>query len=67
MNATLLLWGVLFSSIGMGYFVYSKKQERRVALFCGIGLMIIPYFIGSVYVLVGLCLALLALPYFFRV
>jgi hypothetical protein len=29
--------------------------------------MIIPYFIGSVYVLVALCLALLALPYFFRV
>jgi hypothetical protein len=51
----------------MGYFVYGKKQERRVALFCGIGLMIIPYFIGSVYVLVALCLALLALPYFFRV
>jgi hypothetical protein len=67
MNTSLLLWGVLFSSVGMGYFVYGKKQQRRVALFCGIGLMVIPYFIGSVFVLVALCLALLALPYFYRV
>ena len=67
MNTSLLLWGVLFSSVGMGYFVYGKKQQRRVALFCGIGLMIIPYFIGSVSVLVALCLVLLALPYFYRV
>jgi cytochrome c biogenesis factor len=67
MNASLLLWGVLFSSVGMVYFVYGKKQDKRVALYCGVALMIIPYFIGSVYVLVGLCLALLALPYFFRV
>ena len=62
MNATLLLWGVLFSSIGLGYFVYGKKQQRRVVMYCGIGLMIVPYFIGSVYMLVALCLALLALP-----
>jgi hypothetical protein len=67
MNTSLLLWGVLFSSVGMGYFDYGKKQQRRVALFCGIGLMIIPYFIGSVAVLVALCLVLLALPYFYRV
>jgi hypothetical protein len=67
MSASLLLWGVLFSSVGMGYFVYGKKQDRRVALYCGVALMIIPYFIGSVVVLVGLCLVLLALPYFFIV
>jgi len=67
MNTSLLLWGVLFSSVGMGYFVYGKKQDRRVAMYCGVALMIIPYFIGSVYVLVALCLVLLALPYFFRV
>ncbi len=66
MNASLLLWGVLFSSVGLGYFTYGKKQQRRVALVCGLGLMIVPYVIASVSVLIGLCLALMALPYFYR-
>ncbi len=42
MSASLLLWGVLFSSIGLGYFIYGKKQNATVPLVCGIALMIIP-------------------------
>lgn len=66
MSASLLLWGVLFSSIGMGYFIYGKKQNATVPLVCGIALMIIPYFITSVMVMVLLCAALIAVPYFIR-
>jgi len=66
MSASLLLWGVLFSSVGVGYFIYGKKQDRRVPMFCGIGLMVFPYFIANVYLLVVFCGALLALPYFLR-
>ncbi len=66
MSASLLLWGVLFSSIGMGYFIYGKKQNATVPLVCGIALMIIPYFISSVMVMVLLCAALVAVPYFIR-
>ncbi len=66
MSASLLLWGVLFSSIGMGYFIYGKKQNATVPLVCGIALMIIPYFISSVMVMVLLCAALIAVPYFIR-
>ncbi len=66
MSASLLLWGVLFSSIGLGYFIYGKKQNATVPLVCGIALMIIPYFITSVMVMVLLCAALIAVPYFIR-
>ena len=66
MSASLLLWGLLFSSIGMGYFIYGKKQNATVPLVCGIALMIIPYFISSVMVMVLLCAALVAVPYFIR-
>jgi hypothetical protein len=65
-NTSLLLWGVLFSSIGMGYFIYGKKQNATVPLVCGIALMVIPYFIPSVMVLLLLCTVLVAVPYFIR-
>jgi hypothetical protein len=28
-NSAPLLWGILFGSIGMGYFIYGKKQGRE--------------------------------------
>lgn len=36
MNTTQLLLGVLFSSIGLGYFIYGKKQKVIVPLVCGL-------------------------------
>jgi len=61
-----LLWGLLFGSIGLGYFIYGKKQNHTVALLSGIGLMVFPYFIDNAWVLVAVGLVLMAVPYFFR-
>ncbi|HCM32392.1 MAG TPA: amino acid transport protein, partial [Acinetobacter radioresistens] len=36
MTATQLLLGVLFSSIGLGYFLYGRKQSMTVPLVCGL-------------------------------
>jgi hypothetical protein len=66
MDTTLLLWGVLFSSIGLGYFLYGKKQNAIVPLLTGIALFIFPYVISDVYVLVLTGTALTAVPYFIR-
>lgn len=66
MNGSLLLWGLLFSSIGMGFFMYGRKQKRSVPLVCGIVLMIYPYFVPSTIWLVVIGVALCALPYFIR-
>lgn len=67
MNASLLLWSLLFSSIGLGYFVYGKKQKAVVPLLSGLGLMIYPYFVSSTILLVAIGAAIIALPYFVRI
>jgi hypothetical protein len=61
-----LLWGVVFGSIGLAYFVYGKKQQRFVPLLCGIALMVYPYFISNTVLLVAVGLIISAVPYFFR-
>lgn len=66
MDTATLLWGLLFSSIGLGFFLYGKKQRAIVPLVCGLGLMIFPYFASSNLVLVGVGGVLVALPYFLR-
>jgi len=35
LNEAWLLWGLLFGSFGLGYFVYGKKQKAVVPLVCG--------------------------------
>jgi hypothetical protein len=66
MNASILLWGLLFSSIGLGFFLYGKKQRAVVPLVCGVALMIYPYFIPHVGALIGIGIGLAAIPYFLR-
>ena len=66
MDSSTLLWGLLYGSIGMGYFVYGKRQQRVVALLSGIGLIIFPYFVSNIWLSIAIGVALMALPYFFR-
>jgi hypothetical protein len=61
-----LLWGVLFSSVGFGFFLYGKKQTMAVPLVCGLALMVYPYFMPNAVVLVMIGLVLVTIPYFFR-
>ncbi len=65
-SEAVLFWGVLFGSVGLGYFVYGKKQRRFAPLLCGIGLMAFPYFISNTVLLVVVGLALSVVPYFVR-
>lgn len=65
-STAVLMWGMLFGAIGFGFFLYGKKQRAVVPLITGIVLCVFPYFIESVYVLVGVGLLLVAIPYFVR-
>jgi hypothetical protein len=67
MSSSTLLWGLVFSSIGFGFFLYGRKQRAVVPLLCGIALMVYPYFIPNVIALVAIGIGLMAIPYFFRV
>jgi hypothetical protein len=66
MSGATLLWGVLFSSIGVGFFIYGKRQSALVPLLCGIALAVYPYFVPNVVALIAIGIALCAIPYFFR-
>lgn len=66
MDTSLLLWGVLFSSIGIGYFIYGRKQANKIALYSGLGLMIYPYFVSSVTTMILMGVGLILLPRFLK-
>ncbi|MBI1337978.1 MAG: hypothetical protein GC164_13605 [Phycisphaera sp.] len=66
MDMSLLLWGLVFGSVGMGLFMYGKKQGAPAPLVCGLALMAIPYFITNTILLVATGGALVAVPYFLR-
>ena len=66
-STSLLIWGMLFGAIGLGYFTYGKKQKAVVPLFVGMALFIFPYFISNIYVFVTAGIVLVVLPYFVRI
>ncbi|KAB2661779.1 MAG: hypothetical protein DVB31_11985 [Verrucomicrobia bacterium] len=66
MNTASLLWSLLFGSIGMGFFIYGKKQGALVPLLCGLALMVFPYFVSDTILLVAIGGVLVALPFFLR-
>ena len=63
-DTSTLLWGLLFGSIGAGYFIYGKKQKKTIVLIAGIGLCATPYLITNLWLMIILNMALMALPYF---
>ena len=66
MNSTQLFLSVIFSSIGLGYFLYGKKQKMTVPFVAGLVLMVFPYFIESNVLLSSIGILLSVIPYCLR-
>jgi hypothetical protein len=66
-TATSLFLGVLFGSIGFGFFIYGRKQRKVVPLLCGIVLIFVPYFVPNTLLLFFVGAVLVAIPYFIRI
>jgi hypothetical protein len=62
MDTALLLWSIVFSSIGVGYFMYGKKRANLIIRYTGVALILFPYFIDTSLLLVLLGLILMILP-----
>jgi predicted membrane protein len=62
-----IMWGILFGAIGLGFFIYGKRQRAIVPFVVGVTLFIFPYFISNVYLLVIVGVVLVAIPYFIRI
>lgn len=66
MTATSLFMGMIFGSIGVGYLVYGKKQQKGTALGVGLALCVLPYFVPNVLLLLILGALLMAIPWYVR-
>jgi predicted cobalt transporter CbtA len=62
LSAGSLFASVLVSAIGIGLFIYGKKQIRPPQLLVGIALMVFPYFVGDPAWMLGTCRAWLSFP-----
>ncbi|KGJ97362.1 hypothetical protein [Colwellia psychrerythraea] len=65
-SSSIMIWSVLFGGIGIGFFLYGKKQGAIVPLCTGLALFIFPYFMTSVLMLLVVGIILIAIPYFIR-
>lgn len=65
-DATTFVLGIIFSTVGLGFFLYGKRQGKLIPLVCGLLLMVFPYFISNVIILLVIGVALIAVPYFYR-
>jgi hypothetical protein len=61
--STLFAWTVS-GAIGLGLFLYGKKQRRVPHLAAGVLLMVFPYFVSSLGATLGITAAVLGLLYF---
>jgi hypothetical protein len=62
-NANALLASILLGSVGMGFFMYGRKQRRGPHLAVGVLLMVYPYFVSNVALMLGIGAALVGLLY----
>jgi len=61
-----LIISIIFGSIGTGYFIYGKKQQRLIPLITGIGLCVFPYLIPHIYAMILVGIILTAIPWLIR-
>ncbi len=66
-DTSVLIWGTLFGGIGIGFFIYGKKQKNPVSLFSGVSLFVIPYFTTDIVALVVGALILMAVPFVVKI
>lgn len=64
METANLFWGLIFSSIGIGYFVYGRKKSNLMARWSGIALILYPYLMTDTLTLVAFGIVLMLLPRF---
>ena len=64
--ATFLL-GMLFGAIGLGYFVYGRRQQAPIPLASGVLLMVFPFFVPNAWATFLIGALLCAVPWCVRI
>jgi hypothetical protein len=63
-NTHFLFASLIWGSIGVGYFVYGKKQSSLVPLIGGLLMIGVSYFIGSALIMSLVSLGIIGAVYF---
>jgi hypothetical protein len=63
---TTLIFSMIFGSVGIGYFIYGKKQGKFIPLWTGVALNVFPYLMSNVYEMVIIGVILTGLPWFIK-
>ncbi len=63
-NANFLFASLVWGSVGLGYFIYGKKQTSWPAMIGGIVMMACSYFVGSALLMSLICVVLIVAIYF---
>jgi hypothetical protein len=66
LDAANLIGGLIFGSIGFVAFVYGKRMNLWKPMFCGLALMVFPYFVANTVLLFVLGTAGSGALYFLR-
>lgn len=64
METATLVWGLIFSSIGIGYYIYGRKRSNLVTRWCGLALILFPYLVSDTLAMVAIGAALMLTPRF---
>ena len=66
LNAHYLVASLIWGSVGLGFFIYGKKQQSQVPLFGGLLLIGVSYFIDSALYMSLAALGLLAAVFWLK-
>jgi hypothetical protein len=66
LNIPYLVLSLIFSSIGVGYFLFGKRQQEFLFLFAGLALMVYPYIVSGTWTVTTIGLVLSAGPFVAR-
>jgi hypothetical protein len=64
LSASFLFASLVWGSVGLGYFMYGKKQQSVSPMVGGILMMIVSYFIASALLMSLACLGIAGAVYF---
>jgi hypothetical protein len=63
-NSSFLFASLFWGSVGVGYFIFGKKQGEMMPLIGGIVMVAVSYFVSSWLLMTLICVALIAAIYF---
>jgi len=54
---------MIFGSIGMGYFIYGRKQQHGIALVSGVALCALPFLVSDILFITLMGVGVMGLPF----